>query len=142
MTKYYALAIATSYWKPNDNYIDKIVGALGDKIQNGDFVVVSEKAISTALGNMVDESTVKPSWSARVMAGFWMRIVWGYPLGILCGFGPAAAKTTAKLSARVWQPPQTGRPAVRWVLAGAHVWFGRWNRRLEFALFLCEFALE
>ncbi len=86
-TKYYALALTTSYWKPGDGYIDKIVGALEGKIEDGDFVVVSEKAISTATGNMVDEGTVKPSLNARVMAGFWMRLAWGYPLGFLCGFG-------------------------------------------------------
>ncbi len=87
MTKYTALAIATNYWKPQDNYTDKIINALENKIENGDFVVISEKAISTSLGTMIDESTVKPSLSARVMARFWMRIVWGYCLGILCRFG-------------------------------------------------------
>jgi F420-0:gamma-glutamyl ligase-like protein len=87
MTKYYALTLTTSYWKPGDNYTDKIISALEDKIENGDFVVVSEKAISTAKGNMIDESAVKPSLNARCMARFWMRIVWGYPLGILCHFG-------------------------------------------------------
>jgi F420-0:gamma-glutamyl ligase-like protein len=87
MTKYYALALTTSYWKPGDNYTDKIISALEGKIENGDFVVVSEKAISTAKGNIIDESTVKPSLNARVIAYFWMRSVWGYPLGILCHFG-------------------------------------------------------
>ena len=53
----------------------------------GDFVVVSEKAISTALGNMVDESRVKPNLNATLMAHFWMRLIWGYPLGILSHFG-------------------------------------------------------
>ena len=87
MTKYYALALTTSYWKPGDNYTDKIISALEGKIENGDFVVVSEKAISTAKGNIIDESAVKPSLNARVIARFWMRIVWGYPLGVLCHFG-------------------------------------------------------
>ncbi len=88
MTKYYALAVATSYWKPGDNYTDKVINALEGKIENGDFVVISEKAISTAKGNMIDESAVKPSFKAKVTARFWMRIVWGYPLGILSHFGP------------------------------------------------------
>jgi F420-0:gamma-glutamyl ligase-like protein len=88
MTKYTALAITTNYWKPNDRYIDKIIDAIENKVENGDFVVVSEKAISTALGNMVNESAIIRSLSARGLAGFWMRVVWGYPLGILCGFGP------------------------------------------------------
>ncbi len=88
MTKYRALALTTSYWKPGDNYIDKITTALEGKIEDGDFVVVSEKAISTALGCMVDESKVKPSFNARFIARFWMRRCWGYPLGFLCHFGP------------------------------------------------------
>lgn len=92
MTKYTALAITTNYWKPQDNYTDKIIKALENKIENGDFVVVSEKAISTALGTMIDESMVKPSLGARGMARFWMRLVWGYPLGMLCGFGQRLLK--------------------------------------------------
>jgi F420-0:gamma-glutamyl ligase-like protein len=88
LTKYNALAVTTSYWKPKEVYLDKIIRDLEGKIESGDFIVVSEKAISTALGNMVDESKVKPNRNATFMARFWMRIVWGYPLGILSHFGP------------------------------------------------------
>ncbi|MGD0646090.1 MAG: coenzyme F420-0:L-glutamate ligase [Candidatus Bathyarchaeia archaeon] len=87
MTKYFALALATSYWRPGDDYSDKIISALEDKIESGDFVVISEKAISTPLGNMIDENIIKPSLNAKVIARFWMRIMWGYDLGILCHFG-------------------------------------------------------
>jgi F420-0:gamma-glutamyl ligase-like protein len=87
MTKYTALAISTKYWKPKDDYTNKIIAAIENKIENNDFVVVSEKAVSTALGNMIDETTVKPGLTAKVMAHFWMRFVWGFPLGLLCGFG-------------------------------------------------------
>jgi F420-0:gamma-glutamyl ligase-like protein len=87
MVKYYVLAVSTSYWKPKDNYTDKIVTALENRLQNGDYVVVSEKAISTAIGNIVDESNVKPNLTARIIANFWMRLIWGYFLGILCHFG-------------------------------------------------------
>jgi F420-0:gamma-glutamyl ligase-like protein len=87
MTKYIALAVSTNYWKPHSNHTEKILSAIKGKVEDGDFVVVSEKAISTALGNMVDEDTIKPSLAARVLARFWMRLIWGYPLGMLCGFG-------------------------------------------------------
>ena len=113
MAKYYALAVATSYWKPNDNYTDKIVGAVENKVQNGDFVVVSEKAISTATGNMVDESTVKPSVNAKFLARFWMRVVWGYCLGVLCHFGQRLLKAFAGVSVGAWQPPQASCPRSR-----------------------------
>jgi F420-0:gamma-glutamyl ligase-like protein len=92
MTKYLALAVATCYWKPNDNYIDKIVSALENRILDSDFVVVSEKALSVATGNIVDESTVKPRVNAKFIARFWMRVVWGYCFGVLCHFGQRLLK--------------------------------------------------
>jgi F420-0:gamma-glutamyl ligase-like protein len=87
MTTYHALAVTTSYWKPNDDYTRAILDALDGKIRDGDFVVISEKAVSTASGNIQDESTVKPSANAKFIARFWMRFVWGYLLGVLCHFG-------------------------------------------------------
>jgi F420-0:gamma-glutamyl ligase-like protein len=87
MTKYTALAIATHYWKPHSDYTEKIIASIDGKVKNRDFLVVSEKAVSTALGCMVDESKVKPGLAAKVLSGFWTRVVWGYPLGTLCGFG-------------------------------------------------------
>lgn len=88
MAKYGALAISTNYWKPGCNYTTEIADALQGKVKDGDFVVVSEKALAIALGEIIDEAKVQPSRNARFIAGFWMRRVWGYPLGILCGFGP------------------------------------------------------
>ena len=87
MTKYSALAVQTSYWKPNSNYLSQILEPLGGKIRDGDFVVVSEKALSIATGNIIDESTIKPGGNAKFLAFIWMRVVWGYHLGYLCGFG-------------------------------------------------------
>jgi len=92
MTKYIALAVSTNYWKPHSNYTDKIIEAIKGKVEDDDFVVVSEKAISTALGNMIDEGTIKPSFAAKVLARFWMRLIWGYPIGMLCGFGQRLLK--------------------------------------------------
>ena len=86
------MAITTNYWKPNSDYTEKIISAIQDIIADGDFVVVSEKAISTALGNMVNESMVKSGLMAKVLASFWMRFFWGYPLGVLCGFGQRLLK--------------------------------------------------
>ena len=86
MTRYEALAVVTKYWRPRENYLEEIVEAVEGKVVDGDFVVVSEKAISTASGNIVDESKVTPSLGARLIAEFWMRIVWGHFLGFLCHF--------------------------------------------------------
>ena len=86
MNKYKALAITTRYWKPGDDYVQEIVRSVKGKIADRDFLVVSEKAISTALNNIIDESSVKPCFSAKILAKFWMRVVWGYFLGIACHF--------------------------------------------------------
>lgn len=80
---YRAIAVLTPYWKPGEDYLEKIVESIKGKVDDGDFVTISEKAISTALGNIVDESTVKPGWTARFLAKYWMRRIWGYVLGPL-----------------------------------------------------------
>lgn len=53
---------------------------------DGDFIVVSEKAISTAMSNIVDEELIEPNQCAKLIAKYWMRIVWGYVLGPLCHY--------------------------------------------------------
>jgi F420-0:gamma-glutamyl ligase-like protein len=87
MTRYYALAATSKYWKPGEDYADEIIKALGKRVDNGDFVVVSEKALSTALNNIIDESSVHPGFNAQVISKLWMRIVWGYFLGAACHLG-------------------------------------------------------
>jgi len=84
MARYKAHAITTKYWRPGEDYIKQIIKSVEGKISDGDFVVVSEKAIATAIGNIVDESTVTPSLNAKIIARIWMPIVWGYLLGPVC----------------------------------------------------------
>jgi F420-0:gamma-glutamyl ligase-like protein len=87
MVRYRALALTTKYWKPKENYLNEIIEALGKRVEDGDFIVVSEKALSTATNNIIDESSITASFSARMISRAWMRILWGYPLGTLCHFG-------------------------------------------------------
>jgi F420-0:gamma-glutamyl ligase-like protein len=87
MAKYHALAVTTKYWKPKEDYLSEIIKALASRVSNGDFVVVSEKAVSTALNNIVDESFISPSLNAKLISRVWMRFMWGYFLGVLCHFG-------------------------------------------------------
>jgi F420-0:gamma-glutamyl ligase-like protein len=84
MSKWKALAVVTKYWRPRENYLAEIVNGIRGKVADGDFVVISEKALSIASGNIVDESRVKPSLNARLIAKVWMRLFWGYPLGLMC----------------------------------------------------------
>jgi len=88
MTKYYALPLTTKYWKPGENYLSIILGTLAERVADGDFVVISEKALSTAQGNIIDESHITASFNAKLIVRLWMRIVWGHFLGVLCRFGP------------------------------------------------------
>jgi len=81
---YKYLAIETGYWRPSTDYIQRIVDSIKGKIKDGDFVTISEKAISTASSNILDESKVRSTKLASFIAKHWMRRVWGYPLGILC----------------------------------------------------------
>ncbi len=87
MTKYYALAMITKYWKPGENYLNRIIDAVEKRVNDGDFIVVSEKALSTSLNNIIDESSISPNFNAKLISRLWMRIAWGYFLGVLCHFG-------------------------------------------------------
>lgn len=82
--RYNACAVESHYWKPGDDYIKNIIEAIKNIVADGDYVTVSEKAISTALGNIIDEKNVKPSSLARFIAKYWMRIAWPYILGRKC----------------------------------------------------------
>ncbi len=84
MKRVKAVIIRTKYWRPGENFLDRIVDAVKDHIEEGDIVTVSEKAISTAKGNIIDEDRVKPGRMAHLIAKYWMRYIWGYLLGILC----------------------------------------------------------
>jgi len=82
--KYQKVAVVTPYWKPSEDFLQMIINSVREKIEDGDFLTISEKAISTALGNILDESIIRPSLLARFLAKYWMRIIWGYVLGLLC----------------------------------------------------------
>jgi F420-0:gamma-glutamyl ligase-like protein len=88
MPRCQALAVATCFWKPGDDYLKATLKAIEKKVVDGDFVVVSEKALSTATGNIVDESRVQPSLGARFLARWWMRVCWGHVFSAALGFGP------------------------------------------------------
>ncbi|MBS7614723.1 coenzyme F420-0:L-glutamate ligase [Candidatus Bathyarchaeota archaeon] len=79
-----ARAIRTEYWMPGSNYLEILAKALYGKIDDGDIVAVSEKALSTAKKRIVDENCVQPGKLARLLAQFWMRFAWGHFLGRIC----------------------------------------------------------
>ena len=82
--KYEIDAVRTPYWKPGEDFLQQVVDHVRGRVEDGDFLTISEKALSTALGNIVDESLVQPGWFARFLSKYWMRVFWGCFLGPLC----------------------------------------------------------
>jgi F420-0:gamma-glutamyl ligase-like protein len=78
-----AIRVRTRYWRPGTDWLDEAVRAVTAILEDGDLVTVSEKAISTAEGLVVDESGVRAGALARFLAAFWTRKIWGGPLGRL-----------------------------------------------------------
>jgi len=77
-------AITIDYWKPHEQFLFNIVSALRGRVLDGDILVISEKAISTATGEIYDESVIEPGLMAKLLAKYWMRFVWAFILGPLC----------------------------------------------------------
>ena len=86
--RYKIRPVKTDYWRSGTNYLQEILKATDGVIEDKDIIIVSEKAISTSKGNLVDESRVKPTPLSYFLATFWMRIMWGFILGRLCRFKP------------------------------------------------------
>jgi len=78
-----AIRVRTRYWRPGTDWLGETAGAVAAILQDGDLVTVSEKAISTAEGLVVDESVVRAGALARLLVAFWTRKIWGGPLGRL-----------------------------------------------------------
>lgn len=78
----FAKPIKCSYWKPGFDFINYMCKKLKN-VRDGDIIVFSEKALAVALGQVIDESKIKPSIISKILTYIIMRIVWGYILGPL-----------------------------------------------------------
>jgi len=88
-----AKAFKSHYWRPGTDFIKEALRLVGGALKDGDFLIISEKAVSTALGKLVDEAEVEASSLARLLA-YWTRAIWGHVLGPFCKLRP---ETLAKL---------------------------------------------
>ena len=77
-------AIETFYWRPGIGWRRALLRSIKNIVEDHNLIAISEKPISVALGNVLDESSVRPSSFSKFLAGFWMRVVWGLLLGKLC----------------------------------------------------------
>lgn len=95
-----AKALRTPLWLPGADYGRIVLEAVRPWLRTGDFVVISQKALSVALGRLIDESLYSPSLLAKFLARFWMRVVWGYFLGYLCHLKPLTILRLRRYPAR------------------------------------------
>lgn len=84
MKRFRYVVIRTRYWRPGENFLEEVAAAIKDHVEDGDIITISEKAISTAMGNILDESRIKAGKIAELIATYWMRHVWGCFLGLIC----------------------------------------------------------
>jgi F420-0:gamma-glutamyl ligase-like protein len=78
--------IKTKYWRPYADFLSIISKSLEKLLEDGDIICVSEKALSVALGTIVDESSIIPGSLAKFLSAFWVRKFWAGPLGNLVKF--------------------------------------------------------
>ncbi len=83
-----ALPIKTKYIKRNEDFVPEVINSLkreikkGLKIENGDFIILSEKFVATSENNFVDEKNAIPGFWAY-FCYYWSKYLWGYILGPL-----------------------------------------------------------
>jgi len=70
------------------------------RLRAGDILVLSEKAISVAMGRIVDEARIKPGMTARILARFWVRLFWGYVLAHICRLSTVTSERLRSLPLR------------------------------------------
>jgi len=73
------IAIECEYIHNNEGY-DKLIDSIASVCRDGDYIIISETPISTAEGNLVDESNIQPSTSGQILY-YISRYLWGH---ILC----------------------------------------------------------
>lgn len=97
---YYIIPIETNYIKPNED-LNSIIEPAKKLMEDGDYLVIAETPISVSQGRLVDEANYKPSITAKFLAGFWSKYLWGYFLGPLLGIKQRTIKNLRRL------PPET-----------------------------------
>ncbi len=78
--------VQTKYWRPGKDYLESILKSSQRFLRDGDILVVSEKALSVARGNIIDEAKIKPGVMAKIFVVLGMRFMWGRFLGKICNF--------------------------------------------------------
>lgn len=69
-----------NYWYPGTNAIDEIIKSYIKITKNGDFLVISEKALSIAFGNIYDENAINIDKLTYILTYILNNYVWNYLL--------------------------------------------------------------
>lgn len=64
------------YWYPGTNFIDKIIKKYSKHIENGDILAISDKALSTALGNIYDEENLCVDIITKILTFIVVKFFW------------------------------------------------------------------
>jgi F420-0:gamma-glutamyl ligase-like protein len=81
--RYITKTFRAKYWLPGTNFFEILLEFSMSSAKDNDFIIISEKAISTALGRLVNEEKIIPSFSAKCLTKFWMRKIWGYFISVI-----------------------------------------------------------
>lgn len=65
------------YWFPGSDFVREIVDRYKEFLDNGSFIVITEKAISVALGNIYDEGIIKPDLISTYFTKIVNSHLWG-----------------------------------------------------------------
>jgi F420-0:gamma-glutamyl ligase-like protein len=65
------------YWFPGSNFIRDIVRRYRDSLDDGSVIVITEKAVSVALGNIYDESVIKSDIISKYLTLIVNSYLWG-----------------------------------------------------------------
>ncbi|WP_148688965.1 coenzyme F420-0:L-glutamate ligase [Methanopyrus sp. SNP6] len=84
--QYRLIPVKSRYWKVGSGTVGNALEALrGIELKDGDVLLLSEKAVAVAEGELIDERGYEPGVLARFLVVLWMRIFWGRILGPLLG---------------------------------------------------------
>lgn len=92
MKRYKVIRFPLKLWKPNIDLTKTLTETLKGRVEEGDIIVLSEKALAVALGFIFDEKKIQPSKISKIFTLFWMRIVWGLFLAFLCKLKPSTIR--------------------------------------------------
>lgn len=93
---YIVIPIETGYIKPNEN-LNSIINPAKEIMEDGDYLVIAETAVSVSQGRLVDESRYSPSLKAKFLTTVWSKYLWGYVFGPILGIKKRTIKNLRRL---------------------------------------------